>query len=543
MLTYLLKSVACMAIFLAFYKLLLEKENMHIFKRFFLLASLVFSLIVPGIVFTEYVESQPMKPITSEHVSDVNEITDIAAGSASYILDIEPILWTIYFLGILFFGIKFLKNLFQIFRKIRRNSKLRMPLFTLVLLQEKIPPHTFFNYIFLNKRKLESNEIPEEVLLHEETHARQKHSLDVVLAELFHVVFWFNPFVYLIKKSIKLNHEFLADQAVLQKDIDQTDYQNTLLSYLSRDSQKKYQPQLANAINYSSYSSIKKRFTVMKTQTSKKAIFLRTLLLLPMLTLMLYGFSSKIIVRKEIPVSLELFQEEVKPSGLMKDITLAKKYNTAPFLEFVDSKLVNQEGATNKQLAEYNGLAKQYNTMLMEDNIRIRKSDVDRLEHLYNLMTEEQRSNAEPFPDFPEPPAPPMPPARIEMEAEVSRQQQIEMEQQALVMEEQEVEMEKQAMKMEQQRVEMEKQAIEMEKHTMRTPPEPPMPPEPKSPLEFIREMKKKNAVFYYEDKKITAKRAIELVKESTEINIEAKHTGLNQPVVKLSAEPFVLDN
>lgn len=312
MLLYIFKSTAILVILLFFYKLFLERENMHMFKRFYLLGSLVLSLVIPALVFTEYLEAIPY-PETSNSViqqfPNSNDVINVPPALESDLMDIAPILWTIYFLGLLYFGLKFIRNLFQIFRRIRRNPKYRLNRFTQVLLKEKIPPHTFFSYIFLNKTKLESNQIPKEVILHEETHAQQKHSYDVVFVEFLQVILWVNPLVFFFKKAIKLNHEFLADQAVLKKDIDKATYQNTLLSYLSNDSDKEYQPKLVNAINY---SSIKKRFTVMKTKTSKKAIVLRSLFLIPLLAIILYGFSEKEIV--EIPSSVEISNSSIDQS-------------------------------------------------------------------------------------------------------------------------------------------------------------------------------------------------------------------------------------
>jgi beta-lactamase regulating signal transducer with metallopeptidase domain/biopolymer transport protein ExbD len=298
MLVYIIKTVACLAILLVFYKLFLEKESVHQFKRFYLLGALLFSLVVPVLVFTEYIEAAPIEEMTyivTQPIKVSQDVINVPPALEADVLDIEPILWGIYFLGLIFFGIKFIRNLFQIFYRIRKNPKHKLTRFTQVLLQEKITPHTFFSYIFLNKLKFEANEIPKEVILHEETHASQKHSLDVILIEFLQVIFWVNPFIYLTKKAIKLNHEFLADQAVLKNNIDKSTYQNTLLSYLSPDSEKKYQP-LANAINY---SSIKKRFTVMKTHTSKKGILLRSLLLLPLLAILIYGFSETNFIQKE----------------------------------------------------------------------------------------------------------------------------------------------------------------------------------------------------------------------------------------------------
>lgn len=584
MLIYILKSAACLAILLLFYKLFLEKENMHVFKRFYLLGSLLFALIVPTIVFSEYVVVEPQVYETPTQSSEIVVVEpNIPPALEADVIDIAPLLWIVYFLGMFFFGIKFLRNLFQIFLRIRRNPKYKNSSFIQVMLQEKIPPHTFFKYIFLNQSKFESKEIPKEVILHEETHARQKHSLDVVFIELLQVIFWVNPLIYFFKKAIKLNHEFLADSAVLNKDVDAVTYQNTLLSFLSSESAKKYQPTLPNAINY---SSIKKRFTIMKSKTSKKSIVLRSFLLLPLLALLLAGFTetklvkvapevemhleeislpneiiqisvngkgqvlidnslvemedldsfirklnqnllkekatkierAKIIVNHNSPISIiadverilgkhsidqidVLGSEIISPvqSGatkvqLSKYNSLAKKYNAVPkkdraiplgdlkileqvFKEMTDSQKTDaqpfpecqQDGATKEQVAEYNAMAKKYNRMInAEENIWIKKGEVERLEYLHSLMSEEQRENAEPFPDFPEPPPPPNAPDEIEeemlkIEHDIVRRE-AEMEKQEHEMERREVEMEKQEMEMEVQERAMEKQEVEMER-------------------------------------------------------------------------------
>ncbi len=279
---------------------------MHTFKRVYLLASLAAAMIIPALVFTEYVEVSPMTSNLAQEFNAASENTGAVAAPKPLekdVLDLEPILWSIYCIGFIFFGLKFLKNLFQILKRIRLNPKQKWEHFIHVLLQDQLPPHTFFSYIFLNKQKFDAKEIPKEVLLHEQAHARQKHSYDILFVAILQVVFWFNPFVYLLKKAITLNHEFLADEAVLKKTISKANYQNTLLSYLAADFKNKHQSPLANAVTNSSYSSIKKRFKIMKTKTSKQAILVRSLLMLPLLTLLLYGFSTTKKINKTSTVS------------------------------------------------------------------------------------------------------------------------------------------------------------------------------------------------------------------------------------------------
>ncbi|HET7360600.1 MAG TPA: M56 family metallopeptidase [Salinimicrobium sp.] len=365
--TYLLKSAACLAILLLFYKLLLEKENMHKFKRFYLLGAVFIAFLFPFITF-EAASASPTMVYENSYLTGLGDLGLPAEKEIDYL---PYILWTIYGLGVLIFGFRFLKNIGYLIRKIKQNSKLKKNRAVYVLLREETAPHTFWDYIFLNKQKFEKHAIPQEVFQHEEAHAQQKHSFDILLMELLQIIFWFNPLIYFTENAIKLNHEFLADQAVLKNGIIRSAYQEILLSYSSNQPHIK----LANPINY---SSLKKRFTIMKTKTSKTTIWARTLLLIPVLAALVYSCSQKEIVEREYP----------NPS-VMQDSPVKK--------------------ATPVMVAEYNKLAKYYNS-LPEDHSVIRMKDLDRMKRIYSLMTPEQKKKSEKLPNIlPPPPPPPVP--------------------------------------------------------------------------------------------------------------------------------------
>ena len=205
-----------------------------------------------------------------------------------------------------------------------------------MLLRELRIPHSFFNYIFLNQTKYNTDAIPKEVILHEETHAKQLHSLDIMAIELLQIVFWFHPLVYILKHHIKLNHEFLADQAVLNNGIAPKIYQHILLQFSSNTPNN----QLSSAINY---SSIKKRFTVMKTQTSKTKIWLSSLILLPIIAILFYSFSSKKYVEKELEVSSALIEsaEKITTNDLQK--LAEENHYTKRYFKFKDEKGISSE--------------------------------------------------------------------------------------------------------------------------------------------------------------------------------------------------------
>ncbi len=359
---YLLKFSACLFIFWLVYVLLLEKLQMHHFKRFYLLGSFVIALVIPQLTIIEYVEPIVQNFETSPmYIPIESTLTEVQLDEKP-VITAENILWLVYGIGVLLFAIRFAYNLTNLYRRISRNEKISNRSFIYVLLKDYRIPHSFFKYIFLNKSKFENNDIPKEVLLHEETHAKQWHSLDILLLELLQVVFWFHPLVYILKHHIKLNHEFLADDAVLQQGIAAKNYQNILLQFSSSTQDF----QFMSAINY---SSIKKRFTVMKTQTSKTRMWLSTLVLLPIIAILFFSFAEREYIEKE----------PIENSGLLQ-------------LE----KNSQSKGATKAMMQEYNDWIKQLNNN--SSNLFIPVGTWERLAAIYDIMNEEQRSSVETHP-------------------------------------------------------------------------------------------------------------------------------------------------
>tara|TARA_R110000868_G_scaffold720_6_gene5302 strand:+ start:21246 stop:22640 length:1395 start_codon:yes stop_codon:yes gene_type:complete len=464
---------------MVFYKLFLENEKMHHFKRFYLLASLIFSLCIPLVTFTEYVEPVLNSAIVIKTTQ--NSVEQQVITQPTLVGYLPKIMWGIYGLGVLIFGINFILNLFQIVKRIKQNLNLKLENFIAVLVNDTITPHTFFSYIFLNKQKFVAQEIPKEVIIHEKAHAEQKHSIDILFVELLQIVFWFHPLTYLIKNDIKLNHEFLADDAVLNKGFEPSIYQHILLAFSSNVSE----PILANAINY---SSIKKRITIMKTNTSKQKIWILSILLLPLITLTLYGFSNKEIIAKE---KIQVVLNELKQNI--------------------------QEEASSEELAEYNKLAKQYNAQ-PEENRVVKLKDLKRLEYIFNKMSKKQKANAEPFPNCPPPPPAPKvlkgkelpPPPPIPPHATPEQKKKMQMT---------------------------------IEDYNNKVPPPPPAPPAPKSPLDHVIEMAKKDAVFFYEGKPISSDEAINYLKKNNQLNISTKDSKSKHPRVYISSNPIIIKN
>ena len=544
MVDYLIKSSACLAVFMLFYKLFLEKESMHVFKRFYLLISLLISIGIPFITFTQFIEV-PVKP-NDFIISNSTNPTTIQEESIN---NFPLILWSIYVLGVVVFGLIFIFNLSKILKKIKQNPKLKTQKSIHVLLEELIVPHTFLSYIFLNKTHFETRKIPAEVLIHEEAHVIQKHSLDILYIELFQIIFWFNPLIYILKKSIKLNHEFLADQEVIKKGVTLSKYQQMLLAFSSNA----LEPQLATAINY---SSIKKRFTVMKTSSSKTRIWIRSLVLLPLLAMLIYSFSSKKEVERNTATKNENTTLSQQPlatingiicNGCKVNLTkdaieqLILGTNTGEaitdfMIKFIGKPTVSVSGnkLNKKAIALLN--ENESDKMIQIFNIKTTNSHIkmpiliqlaDKNDENYShspIVKKGEKSDIPPPPTPPKapeiqmnqdmPPPPPPIPADATPEEKVKYQKTID---------------------------EYNKWYNTKVKkgEVSNIPP----PPPPKSPLDFVIDMAKKGATFYYEGEKISSDKAISILKENKSMNISSKNSTGKNPKVYLSKEPITIDD
>ncbi|MEM9363058.1 MAG: M56 family metallopeptidase [Bacteroidota bacterium] len=489
MVLYLLKSTACLTIFFLFYKGLLENTSMHRFKRFYLLGCLILSFLIPSIVFVQYVDMPVVETLqTSLPPSEPNTVISQPAKPISdwETINFPLLAWSVYGFGLSLFSIRFGKNLVDIVRRIRRNQKIKETSHIKVLIHEQLPPHTFLKYIFLEKEKFQSNALDSEVLLHEETHAMQRHTYDILFVEIIQLLLWFNPLVYLFKHSIKLNHEFLADEAVLRKLDSPKTYQNTLLSYLSAASQSKYQSiTMASAIHY---SSIKKRFTIMRKQTSKKVKLIRMLLILPLVSLLLLSFSETQYVPR---------------------LSNAPIISTDDVQQRIYIKINKGQITVNEKKVALNDFAKTLNQMTKgwekidyttyRPDIQIWNTSEARLAEIDKEFKKTRLSKANGGMSIipPNPPAPPAPPTPEELEEEES---------------------------------------LENGSFTS-----PPPPPEPVHPLDHVIAMAKKGADFYFENRKISSKEAIDLLKKQKNLNIETKGQGSSKPQVRISKNPITI--
>ena len=300
MIAYSIKSVLCLLVLWGFYKLALEPLAAHQLKRFYLLGILLISLALPlfTIVYEVEVEPQPVvNTITYSTTSSETNTVPLQLNEEEKTDYLSYILFSIYGLGVLFFGFRFARNLYRINYKVRSSEKRRCIDHTKVLLEQQTVPHSFLHYIFLPKTDFETHKIALEVLEHELAHVSQKHSWDILAVEFLQVLFWFNPLLFWFKKSVALNHEFLADQKALHKKTDIEQYTKLLFQY----SGGAHHTALSSPINYSltrpPYNRAKKRIIMLSQTFSARKLATRLAFLMPVLALCIYFFNQDIVAK------------------------------------------------------------------------------------------------------------------------------------------------------------------------------------------------------------------------------------------------------
>ena len=286
MILYIFKSILGLGAFLIFYILFLEKEKMHCFNRFYLIGSVVFSLLIPTLnIYAEHsLVEFLIGGMNSEHISEnpfnssnlsIEKYGEFFSYFVGFYLVISSIL--------LF---RFIKNIRQISLKIRNNPKVDFKNSKLILLKEKVLPHTFLNYIFITQKDYESGKIEEELFTHEISHVSQKHTFDILILEFLQIIFWFNPFLLLLKRAVRLNHEYLADENTIFHHKNINKYQQLLLANISVQNHSV----LSSNLNF---GLTRKRLIMMGNTKSRKAILLKKLIILPVLIALVFLLSDR----------------------------------------------------------------------------------------------------------------------------------------------------------------------------------------------------------------------------------------------------------
>lgn len=281
---YLLKSTAVVCLFILVYELFLKGETIFKSNRLFLLSGMLVSVVLPILYFKKTIHLTQIispAPVSDSSVSTENVVWSenlIETPSVSFWENLEgyQIVLAVYLLIVAVLLIRLSLNIFTL-QKFLKSAQLvyRKNGIRYYETSEKTGPFSFFNRVVYNPNLHKTNDL-ELILKHEEAHAKAYHSIDILWANFMACWFWFNPLMYVYRKRISQNLEFLADQAATQNLASPKAYQLSLLSC----AKAKF---VTLPVNNFHKSFIQTRIKKLHQNHSKKSAIFKTTLILPFL--------------------------------------------------------------------------------------------------------------------------------------------------------------------------------------------------------------------------------------------------------------------
>lgn len=304
---YFLKINVAIALFYAFYRLFFYKDTFFTWRRTALLCFFAVSAIVPLFNIQTWIEQQePMAAMADLYATVVlPELTLTPQPETDWKQLLADGIGIAYWLVVALLTARFLVQLTGIIRLGRRCPTQKIDDTTVHLLPRPEGPFSFFHWIFVYPDAHTGEEL-HEILTHERTHARQWHSIDVMIGELACIVCWFNPFAWLMKREIRTNLEYMADEKVLETGHDSRTYQYHLLG-LSHHK--------AAATIYNSFNvlPLKKRITMMNKRRTRAIGRTKYLMFLPLAALLMIVSNIEAVARATQKITAEVM-EAVTPA-------------------------------------------------------------------------------------------------------------------------------------------------------------------------------------------------------------------------------------
>lgn len=326
---FVVKSSGLLMLFYFAYHFLLRKETFFNSNRWFLLIGLITSVVLPFLVYTKVVWVDPA-PLPNFNYSQV--YIPHAIEKESFEIDWNFVSLAIYIIGFSAFMIRFALDFYSLNSVLKGKQVQQQADFKFVDINENIAPFSYFDYIVYNSSMYSESEL-ESILEHEKVHSDQNHTRDVLIARVFSVLFWFNPIIWLYKKAIMQNLEFIADNEAAKKISDKKAYQYTLLKITTHQS-------CVAITNHFYQSLIKKRIVMLNKNQSKKWNYWKYYAIIPALVAFVFLFQIKVIaqekeskentgvVKKTDPVDVYKIHKHTTDQDL-KEMTedLKKKHN------------------------------------------------------------------------------------------------------------------------------------------------------------------------------------------------------------------------
>lgn len=282
---YILKVNLAIAIFYLFYRLLFNRDTFFEIRRFFLLTLLLLSALYPAINLSTWLNEANQQALVGYALMIPGINVEPVIPSISW----EKVLWVAYGAGIVLLLCRMFYRILTVVWLAAHGSRQICLDNSVIVPASDIAPFSFFGWIFMNPANYTLKEM-QEIITHEKAHIKQGHSIDMLLGEVACVLLWFNPFSWLIRRSIRQNLEFLADKNVIYSGYNRKNYQYHLLRL-------SYQPAAADLVNNFNVSQLKKRIIMMNKKKTSRLGLIKYALLLPVTVALILSGNAEAIAR------------------------------------------------------------------------------------------------------------------------------------------------------------------------------------------------------------------------------------------------------
>ena len=282
---YLLKLSISLGVVFLFYHFVLRRLTFYTWNRWYLIGYSLLCFFLPFIDISLVLEGSEIKnspvvswvPVIGERIALSKDEQSFGWNSWNYTL-------LVVLSGVVMMLIRLGIQLISIYRMRKRSCMISQDGIRIYQVDAPIIPFSFGDSIFINQQQHSQEEL-EEIIRHEFVHVKQKHSVDIIWGELLCLLNWYNPFAWLLKKSIRQNLEFIADRHVLEQGMDRKQYQFLLLKVIGNNHFS-----IANQFNF---SSLKKRIAMMNKLRSAKVHLVKFMFVLPLVSVMLLAFRNE----------------------------------------------------------------------------------------------------------------------------------------------------------------------------------------------------------------------------------------------------------
>jgi bla regulator protein BlaR1 len=319
---FLFKVNIALVLFCIGYYLVLRHLTFYTLNRIYLVIAILFSTLYPNINLTDFAQhhqqlAQPVQTV----------ILNWKAPAENFVKPLyQPDYWQwvelIFWAGVVLFAARLIMQLFSLYKLYRKSKPSQVHNYPVRLIGDDISPFSFWRSIYINPANLSPADL-KGIVEHEHIHVSEWHTIDILLAELSTIFYWFNPGVWLMKKAVRENIEFITDQKILRKGMDSKQYQYSLVNVCLATSPN-------TIVNHFNISTIKKRIIMMNAKRSSGYNLTRYVFLVPAVVALLLVFSfSKAEVAKK---SLHTFKSIAAAIG---NVTLVNINNEKPHLHAI----------------------------------------------------------------------------------------------------------------------------------------------------------------------------------------------------------------